>query len=90
MKTVLLVMALISVAPLAQAQIVIQTPPIPGVTRPLGPPGDPDDHWRRRHEGDREDEWRRRAEFRHEEHRREQWHRPHCVRNWQGEEYCRR
>ncbi len=89
MKTALLALALLSVAPLAQAQIVIQAPPIPGIGLG-GPPRGPyqDDYWRHRREGD--DEWRRRAEFREEEHRRIEWRRAHCVRDYRGEEYCRR
>ena len=84
MKAALLTLALITAAPLANAQIVIQ-PAVPGVER-----RDPDDYWRRRRDNDREDEWRRREEYREEAHRREDWARSHCVRDWQGQEYCRR
>lgn len=85
MRYVLLALALVSVAPAAHAQIVIQAPPIPGVgPRPYG-----NDYWREHREG-REDEWRRRAEFREEEHRRMDWRRAHCVRDYRGEEFCRR
>ena len=86
MRTVLLALALLSVAPLACAQILVQPPPFAGV-RPVGPPGYPDDYWRQRRG---EEEWRRRAEFREEEHRREEWRRAHCVQDYRGEEYCRR
>ena len=81
MKTALLALALISLAPIAQAQIVIQAPPIPGV-RPAYPEG----YWR----GEEREGWRRREEYREEEHRREEWQRAHCVRDWQGREFCRR
>ena len=85
MKVALLALALVGLAPLAQAQIVIQAPAIPGVTtRPNG-----DDYWRGRREG-QPDEWRRRSEFNEEEHRREEWQHGHCVRDYRGEEYCRR
>ena len=82
MKSVLFGLALLVAAPVvAQAQIVIQAPPIPGVVG--GPPRGP--YWRG--EGD---DWRRRAEFRDEEHRRREWRRDHCVRDYRGEEFCRR
>lgn len=85
MKPLMLALALLTLAPLARAQVVIQAPPIPGVT--VAPSGEAE-YWRRRHE--RDDEWRRRAEFRDEEHRREEWLRSHCVRSWGGDEWCRR
>ena len=88
MKALLMALALVSVAPLAHAQVIIQTPGIPGFRPPGPPPRDEEDYWRRRREG--EEEWRRRAEFREEEHRREEWRRAHCVRDYRGEEYCRR
>lgn len=86
MKSALLALALIGLAPVAHAQIVIQAPPIPGIVgpRPYG-----NDYWRERREG-REDEWRRRSEYREEENRRMDWRRAHCVRDYRGEEYCRR
>ena len=85
MKTMLLTLALLTAAPLAHAQVIIQAPAIPGVTVP-----DHENYWRERREGDREDAWRRREEYREEEHRREGWQRSHCVRDWQNQEYCRR
>ena len=81
MKTALLALALISLSPLAHAQIVIQAPPLPGVRQEYR-----EDYWR----GDRRDEWRRREEYREEEHRREDWQRAHCVRDYRGQEFCRR
>lgn len=84
----MLTLALVGMAPLAHAQVVIQTPSVPGA-RLSGPPASyPDDYWRRGPEGG--EEWRRRAEFREEEHRREEWQRAHCVRDYQGQEFCRR
>lgn len=77
----LLAVALLGGAAAAQAQIVIQAPPLPGVVG--GPPPGP--YWR-----GGGDEWRRRAEFREIEHRRWEWRREHCVRDWHGEEFCRR
>ena len=87
LKAIILGLGLVSLAPLAQAQIVIQTPRIPGVTAPVQDRGD---YWRHEREGEREGEWRRREEYREEEHRREDWQRAHCVRDWQGQEFCRR
>jgi hypothetical protein len=64
-------------APSTHAQVVVQTP---GVAVEQGP------YWRYHHP---EGEWRDRHEFR-EEARREDWLRDHCVRDWNGGEYCRR
>lgn len=91
MKIALLAaLALITVAPVAHAQIVIQAPPIPGIGLGGGPRQYGNDYWRERREGGGEDEWRRRSEYREEEHRRMDWRRAHCVRDYRGEEYCRR
>ena len=102
-KAVLLALGLMGLVPVANAQIVIQTPPIPGVTVQQPYPQYPNDYWRRpREEGRREGreqareqareeaEWRRRAEYRDPEHSRREWVRAHCVRDWQGKEFCRR
>ena len=47
-------------------------------------------YWRQHREADRDMEWRRRAEFREAEHRRADWIRDHCVRDWNGRDFCRR
>jgi len=60
----------------AHADVTISTP---GVT------GEP--YWRHHHP---EAEWRERHEFREAEHSRAEWLRDHCVRDWNGGEYCRR
>jgi hypothetical protein len=90
-------LAFVCAAPLAHAQIVIQTPQFPGVQRVEPDRRDQraaqerEEYWRRQHnQRERDSEWRRREDFRSEEHRREEWQRDHCVRNWQGQEYCRR
>ena len=103
MKIVLGALALLALAPLghppsAHAQVIIEAPPFvgPGGYRPdyrsdYRPEYRPEyrpDYWR--HREDREDEWHRRAEFREEEHRRWGWRRAHGVRDYRGEEYCRR
>ena len=89
MKPLLVALALVTLPPLARAQVTIQPGPGgPNVT--IGGPREEPDCWRRRREGEREEEWRRRAEFREEEHRREEWQRSHCVRDHGGEEWCRR
>ena len=79
MKTVLFALAALTLAPVAHAQVYLQAPPPPRAAYP-------GDYWRSR-EGD---EWRRRTEFREEEHRRMEWRRAHCVRDYRGQEYCRR
>ncbi len=89
MKSALVALALLTAIPVAaNAQIVIQTPNIPGITTRAEP--DREDYWRYRRENEREAEWQRRSEYRHEEARRETWQRAHCVRDWQGQEFCRR
>ena len=90
MKSFILALAVVTAIPLAsQAQIVIQTPNIPGITTPRREP-ERDDYWRHQRENEREAEWRRRDEYQHEDARREDWQRAHCVRDWQGQEFCRR
>jgi hypothetical protein len=79
--------AIISWSSLANAQVRIELPQIPGVTVERE---EPEDYWRRQREGEREAEWRRREEYREEHHRREEWVARHCVRDWQGQEFCRR
>jgi len=92
MKAFIAALALLVAAPAAQAQIVIQAPGIPGLSRLepereyRGPPGE---YWRRQREGEREMEWRRREEYR-DEARREDWRRDHCVRDYRNQVYCRR
>ncbi len=85
MKSLLFVAGLALAIPEAShAQVVIQTPSIPGMQR------EPDDYWRHQRERQRESEWRRRDEYREEAQRREDWQHRHCVRDWQNQEYCRR
>lgn len=89
MKSVILALALVTAIPLAgRAQIVIQAPYIPGITTRAEP--DRGDYWRRQRDNEREAEWRRRDEYRGEEARRRDWQRAHCVRDWRGQEFCRR
>jgi len=78
MRIALLALALLIAAPVAKAQVVIHTPgPRVAVVDY--------DYWR---QGERA-EWRRRHEFREEAFRRRDWVRSHCVRDWQGGQYCR-
>ena len=82
-KIVLAALALAIAGPVvapsaAEAQVIIQAPPI------VGGPG-PGPYWRGPGEGD----WRRREEIR-EEYRRAEWRREHCVRDFRGEVFCRR
>ena len=100
MKRVMLALILMSSATAAMAQPFPPGPPgypPPGFPPP-GPPhfappgpgpgyGPGPDHWREGREDERD--WRRRAEFREAEHRRWEWRRDHCVRDWQGREFCR-
>ena len=44
-----------------------------------------DPYWRTHHDV----EWRNRTEFREAEHRKPEWLREHCVRDWAGKELCR-
>ena len=89
MKTMLLALMLASLAPLAQAQPVNRPPGPAFGHRAEVPRGEPQDYWRRSRDGDHDREWRRQAEFREQEHRRAEWRRGHCVRDWRGETYCR-
>jgi hypothetical protein len=82
MRFALFAVALLGLAPAAQAQIVLQPPVV------VAPGGYGPGYWRERREG--QEEWRRRAEFREAEHRRWEWRRAHCVRDYRGEEFCRR
>jgi hypothetical protein len=61
-----------------QAQVTIRAP---GVAIDAGQP-----YWR----SHQDVEWQRREEFREAEHRRGEWLRDHCVRDWSGHELCRR
>ncbi len=81
MKRAVLALILMGAATAAHAQPFIPGPP-PG----YGGPGYGPDYWRERREGE---EWRRRAEFREAEHRRWEWRRAHCVRDYRGQEFCR-
>jgi hypothetical protein len=67
-----------AVATPASADVTVRTP---GVVVENGGP-----YWRGHHEG----EWRERREFREHEYQRDAWLRDHCVRDWNGGEYCRR
>lgn len=62
-----------------EAQVVFQTP---GVTIETGP----QPYWRQHQEA----QWQRREEFREAEHNRIEWQRDHCIRDWGGQELCRR
>lgn len=85
-KVVLAGLALAVAAPLAaQAQVVIQAPPVVGPGYVGAPPPPPGPYWR----GPGEYDWRRREEIR-EEYRRAEWRRDHCVRDFRGEVFCRR
>ena len=42
-------------------------------------------YWRGHHQGD----WHARRDWREAEHRHQAWLASHCVRDWQGVEYCR-
>jgi hypothetical protein len=35
-------------------------------------------------------DWQSRGEFRGDQYQKEAWSHDHCVRDWQGHEYCRR
>ena len=92
MKTLLLALTLLSVAPLAYAQPGFPPGPPGPPGAPPGPPGPPPpgfhgDDWR--HPRDDHAEWRRREEFHEEQYRRMEWRRAHCVRDYGGHEYCR-
>lgn len=91
MKAFAVVLGLVSFAPMAQAQVFPQAPAYPGLGvgappryAPARPDGD-EGYWRNR----QGEEWRRREEYR-EEARREEWVRAHCVRDYRGQEFCRR
>lgn len=91
-RIALAALAFVCAAPLAHAQIVIQTPGVrvePDRRDPRAD-GPREEYWRQHRENERESEWRRREEFREQEHRRAEWQHDHCVRNWQNQEYCRR
>jgi hypothetical protein len=66
-----------SAAPPAKADIVVRTPG--GAVERESP------YWRHDYR-----DWQARREFRDREYRREAWVRDHCVRDWNGGEYCRR
>ena len=70
-------MGLVGAMP-ASADVVIQTPGFT-VEQQSVP------YWRQR----QEDQWRARQEFREDQYRREAWVQNHCVRDWQGAEFCR-
>ncbi len=61
----------------ASAAVYVQTP---GVTVQSEPPVP---YWRQ-HE-----EWRRRQEFREQQYQHQAWVQSHCVRDWNGQAYCR-
>ena len=63
----------------AGADITIATP---GVTVENG-----DAYWRHHNPNSN---WRARGEFREHQYENEAWLRDHCVRGWNGGEYCRR
>ena len=65
--------------PLASASQAQLTVRVPGIAIETGP------SWRQHHDG----EWRDRGEFRETEHRRVEWQRDHCVRDWSGHAFCR-
>lgn len=92
LRLALAALAFVCAAPLAHAQIVIQTPGlrVEPERRDQRVAEQREEYWRQRRENERESEWRRREEFREQEHRKVEWQREHCVRNWQGQEYCRR
>jgi hypothetical protein len=62
-----------------QAQVTIRAP---GVAIDAGH----EPYWRSHNES----AWERRSEFHEAEHRRPEWLREHCVREWNGQEVCRR
>jgi hypothetical protein len=62
----------------ASADVYVQTP---GVT---GAPAAPEVPYWRQHE-----EWRAQREFRDEQYRHQAWMANHCVRDWNGQAYCR-
>jgi hypothetical protein len=64
----------------AAADVVIQTPGF-SVEQGRDVP-----YWRQR----QEDNWRARRDFREEQYQRQAWQRDHCVRDWGGQEFCRR
>jgi hypothetical protein len=66
------------VATPASADVTVRTP---GVVVENGGP-----YWR----GHNDSEWRERRDFREHEFQRDAWLRDHCVRGWNGGEYCRR
>jgi hypothetical protein len=66
-----------ALVPHAKAQVVVRGPGI--VIEAVDP------YWRQHQEG----EWRRREEFHEAQHRRREWQRDHCVRDWNGREFCR-
>ena len=82
MRSALIALALLSSVSAANAQVVVQ---LPGVI-----PVVVDDFWQRPNGGERDAEWRQRREFREEAFERQEWQRRHCVREWDGAEYCRR
>ncbi len=84
MKSVLLGLALLTLAPIAQAQVIIQTPH-PPVGR-VEAPAYREDYWR----GQQEHGWGPKNEFLSEEHRGNAWQHAHCVRDYRGQEFCRR
>jgi hypothetical protein len=65
---------------LGGAILALSSPAQSQVTIQTGP------YWRQNHA---EGEWRDRREFKESEHRRVDWQRQHCVRDWQGKEFCR-
>ena len=81
MKSILFGLAILALAPVAQAQVIIQVPP---GGRVMEPPYRAD-YWR----GERGHGWDRREAYR-EEYRRQEWRRAHCVRDYRNQEFCRR
>ncbi len=84
MKAALLAVGLLLAASIAHAQVTITAP---GVT--IGRTED-GDYWRRQREGQKEAEWRAREEYKEEAAKSADWQHSHCVRDWEGKEFCRR
>jgi hypothetical protein len=51
----------------------------------LASPARADDPYWRQHS-----DWQARGEFHGDQYQKEAWAHEHCVRDWQGHEYCRR
>ena len=57
-----------------------------GIGFTVTPANAADSYWRTH----REVEWENRSEFKEAEHRKPEWLRDHCIRDWAGKELCRR